>query len=1680
MRGTNVKLRPLYSSYSSFVYEQIPSSSLSSFGYNNNNSGLYNQSIQHDACGVGFIANLKGFHSHSIVREGIEALEHMNHRGAAGAEANSGDGAGIQVALPHEFFKRVAKDELGLNLGERGTYAVGNIFFDQKNFSASAKNDVKAQFDKTLRQFGLIPLGWRVVPTNNSSLGHTAVRSQPLIEQLFVGRPDNMTEEEFERRLWLTRRIPVLSGGVNSSRVRKNVYVCSLSSRTIVYKGMLLGVQLEFYPDLFEKDFESNFAMVHSRFSTNTFPNWAFCQPFRMLAHNGEINTLSANVFNLRSRSYSGLGSPLFEDRMKLALPILPHDNNFSDSQALDNFVELLFLGSNRSLAHSMMMAVPQAWQGNDRLSMEQRAFLQYNSAIQEPWDGPACLTFTDGRQIGAVLDRNGLRPCRYLVTSDDKLVLASEVGVLPSLDAKHIVQKGRLAPGRMLLLDFEKQQIIDDATIKQEVASALPYGKWIQEETILLKSGKDGKDGKVQMRREDEAALLESFGFTQEYLDYILVPMGSEGHEAMGSMGNDAPVAVLSELPHLLYDYAHQNFSQVTNPALDAVRERTVMSLSSYIGGAELPLLADPKPEAVRRLWMESPLLDPIQMKSVRDRHFALSNMTIDTTFPLDATQLWPSLKQVAVRACEAVSSGRADLLILSDRAAGEGRVAIPPLLVAGYVSTELSRAGLLSKTSLIMETGECFDVHHVTALCSFGAAAVHPYMAYVALDRVCGHVADAYGNYRKAVEDGIYKVLAKVGVCTAQSYRNSGLHELIGLGNEVTSACFPYHSSPLGGITFEQIAMETLQRHANGYKRQILGIGSGLLPNPGELHFRSAVDPLLPSEQHLDTPAAIASLQSAARTRSKTDFATFSKEHDVQVSKTTLRGLLEFVESRSPLPLDAVEPAADIVRRFRSGAMSYGSISEEAHKAIGIGMNRMKAQSNSGEGGEDEARWSQTASGDLASSAIKQVASGRFGVTIEYLTYASEIQIKIAQGAKPGEGGELGGAKVTADIARTRMTMPGVGLISPPPHHDIYSIEDLKQLIWDLKNANPHAKISVKLVSKRGVGVIAAGVVKAQADHITVSGWSGGTGSAKFSSIKHCGAPWETGVAETHQTLIANGLRDLVTIETDGHLRNGTDVVKAAILGADYYGFGTAPLIALGCIMMRQCHTGLCPVGIATQDPRLRKMFKGQPEHVVNYFFLVAEEVRTILARLGFRSLSEVVGKTELLRQVLTGRPKADALDLSPLLVKATPWPGISAVTQRQEDARREMVARLDQQMNLKLRKLLGRALPSFISLPISNLNRTVGASLSNDLVKMHGLHTPTLKEDTVTCAFHGHAGQSFGAFLSHGVVLTLEGDANDGVGKGLSGGLISIRPSPAGAIASAPQNNVIIGNACLYGATSGRLFASGQAGERFAVRCSGAHAVVEGCGDHGCSYMTGGRVVILGSIGENFASGMSGGIAYVWDPTGKEREKIVKEHELSEVGERDSLLHSLVQQHLRWTGSPVAQFILSEWEENVQKFVKVFPKEYQRLLNQDEQDRRANEELVLARLKPKGKLHELGATRQYSTVAGPKKAAPARRRPKEPVEAHEADRVSERPSVVESPRKAEGGFMLYNRDERHKKPVGQRIKNWKEIWLPRDEKAVATQAARCMDCGVPFCHDNTGFGCPLGNKGACSSLS
>lgn len=1625
----------------------------------------------------------------------LEILENMHHRGAAGADPSSGDGAGLLVGMPTDFMRRVAQDDLSVTLGGEGSFAVGNVFFAKSRPGDQTKQaSGKRLLDDELKRRGLTPLGWRQVPTDDSGLGVSARVSQPSIEQIFVGKPEQMTVEEFEQRLFLARRVALNHINPNSDQLSPHMYVNSLSSRTITYKGMLLAGQMSFYKDLSAEDFVSGLAMVHARFSTNTFPNWSRAHPYRMIAHNGEINTLRANINAIRIREADFAKGPLGESLMA-ALPTLPV-TGFADSQALDNLIELLAVASNRSLAHVVMALVPSAWHSNPKLTDEQRAFFKYHSSLFEGWDGPALVAFTDGRQIGAQLDRNGLRPCRYYVLHDDRLVLASEVGVLPELDAKLIKKKGRLSPGRMLLVDVEKGTVQTDEDVLRELVAEQPYKQWIDEHSFELPRDSVTEAARTTSKGSDGASLssaalykqLRTFGYTRESIDLLLWPMVTSGGEAMGSMGDDAALACLSERPRPVSHYFKQLFAQVTNPSLDPLREKNVMSIASYVG-PNYPVLSEPSPLAVSRLWLSSPLLSPTDMRALR----ALKQWKIKTIATGFAVSDGPeglraALEAVVEKACTTVEKGSAQAIVLSNvssAACSDTSVPIPALLAVGAVHTALVQRGLRGRVALIAETGDAMFVHDFCTLLGYGCDAVHPTMAYEAMNlKADVKLSTAYANYRTAVEAGIYKVLAKVGISTLQGYKSAACFEALGIASDVIDTCFPTTASPIAGLDFTDLGAEAIARHRSGY---VDPAPIDNLPNPGDFHLRSSLGAEQSVESHINTPAAVHTLQNSARSNSRAAFARFSAEHNANVGKVALRGLLRFkeLEEERRIATSDVLPASEIVKHFRSGAMSYGSISEESHKAIGIAMNRMGASSNSGEGGEDETRWRRSIDGDLASSSIKQVASGRFGVTIEYLSYANELQIKMSQGAKPGEGGELAGTKVTPEIAKTRGCLPGTTLVSPPPMHDIYSIEDLRQLIWDLKNANPQARISVKLVSKTGVGVIAAGVAKAKADHIVISGGDGGTGAAKWTGIKHAGSPWEIGLAEAHQTLVANGLRSLVTLECDGHLRTGADVVKAALLGAQHFGFGTAPLIALGCVMMRVCHTGNCPVGIATQDPELRKFFTGQPEHVVNYFFLVAEEVREILASLGLHSLAEAVGRVDLLEQLDVSQrsSKAAKLDLSPLLQTATVPLGLPSASLRVEEAKREMQQRLDQQLHDTLRGQLGRALPSFLALPIRNIHRSVGASVSNDIVKLHGLH-PDVPEDMVHVQFQGSAGQSFGAFLSKGVCLQLQGDANDGVGKGLSGGTISIAPQPASTFR--PEENVIAGNACLYGATAGKLFLNGIAGERFGVRNSGAWSVVEGCGDHGCSYMTAGRVVVLGDIGHNFASGMSGGIAYVYDPLGVNKPRIVPDNvDLVGVGERDDLLKSLIQQHLKYTASPVAALILSNWEENVSKFIKVFPKEYRRTLRATEAERRQAEAQRLERLTPTaGRVHQIPVrARAYSTST-----SSGRRPTRRLQEAHDDDKKESKskkkkqqhqqqqqvalPTSVETPQK-DTGFMEYGRQAAGYKPARQRVKNFNEIWKPMEAQEIKTQSARCMDCGVPFCHDGNTFGCPLGNK-------
>lgn len=1532
--------------------------------------GLYDPAFEHDNCGVGFIAQIKGVPSHQIVVDSEDLLRRMDHRGACGCEENTGDGSGIMTALPHRFLTAAVKEDLGVDLPEPGRFAVGNVFFPQL---AAERDQCKAAVAKIVAEQGQRLVGWRPVPVKAdlADIGQTARNAEPVIEQLVIEAADGCEGDAFERQVYLIRkRASNLLRTDNSLTQGKLFYVCSLSTKVIIYKGMLTTEQLyKYYPDLMDQTFESHLAMVHSRFATNTFPSWDRAQPLRFMSHNGEINTVKGNANWMYARQ-GVLQSELFKKELPKLFPLVEPD--CSDSGTFDNALEFLLM-SGRSLQESVMMMVPEAWQNHATMSETKRAFYEYHSALMEPWDGPASIVFTDGKYIGATLDRNGLRPSRYYVTHDDRVIMGSEVGVV-DVAPENIKLKGRLQPGRMFLVDFEQGRLIPDGELKEEIATRRPYGDWLSKNRIEL----NDLHPEAESQGFDSARLLErmqAFGFTIETLKFMLLPLIRVEKDPIGSMGNDSCLAVLSDNPRLLYDYFKQLFAQVTNPAIDSIREEVIMSLECYIG-PEQNLLETSEGHA-HRLRLPHPILSNEQLASIKhveqgDGTSDWRTKTIDMTWARsEGTKgLKPALDRICQEAEVAVDEGYA-LIVLSDRESCADKVAVSALLAVGAVHHHLIKTSKRTRVGLVVETGEAREVHHHCLLVGYGADAINPYLAFEALwqarrDNMLDDMADTLGieeagegsshpsadasadgeaydpvtaedhalvkKYRKGVAKGMLKVMAKMGISTLQSYKGAQIFEALGLQDEVVKLCFTGTASRVQGVSFEVIAEEALRRHALGYPVNPSN-SLTVLPNPGEFHWRAE------GERHMWSPKAIADIQVAARGGDKDAYKRFSDHinHDSR-TRCQLRGLLDFKKESNggSIPLDEVQPITEIVKRFCTGAMSFGSISGEAHESLAIAMNRLGGKSNTGEGGEDPARWVPEENGDSRRSAIKQVASGRFGVTISYLTNADEIQIKISQGAKPGEGGELPGKKVDDYIASLRYSTPGVGLISPPPHHDIYSIEDLAQLIYDLKNANREARVSVKLVSEVGVGTIASGVVKGHADHVLISGDGGGTGASPLTSIKHAGLPWELGIAETHQTLMMNDLRSRVVLQTDGGLKTGRDVIVAAMLGAEEFGFSTAPLITLGCIMMRKCHLNTCPVGIATQDPELRKMFKGKPEHVVNYLFMVAEEARGIMAELGFRTIDEMVGRIDCLdASVAIKHWKADGLDLTKLLTPTErPYPDAGSYCTQKQDHGLEKT--------LDLRRILDIAKPAIengksvrAELPIVNTDRTVGTILSNEIAKKYG--EAGLPDGTIHLKFNGHAGQSFGAFLAHGVTLELEGDSNDFVGKGLSGGRVIVYPPASSTFAAEEQ--ILVGNVCLYGATRGEAFLRGRAAERFCVRNSGAQAVIEGVGDHGCEYMTGGRVVILGETGRNFAAGMSGGVAYVHAPDRDafrlncnlgmvELEEVIDEEDVLELKE-------LIEKHQNATGSTIATTILDSWDETLGDFVKVMPTDYKRVL-------------------------------------------------------------------------------------------------------------------------------------------------
>ena len=1501
--------------------------------------GLYDPRHEHDACGVGFVVHIKGHKSHTIVEQGLELLRNLTHRGAVGADPYAGDGAGILIQIPDVFFRKECQT-LDITLPSEGDYAVGMLFLPQDIVSRISCERVITHYTE---QEGCSVLGWRDVPVNNVDLGPTAKKVEPYVRQVFIGRGENCADQTaFERKLFVIRK--QVENAIRDLNLQEgeSFYIPSLSTRTIVYKGMLLANQVgPFYPDLNDELIISAMALVHQRFSTNTFPTWDRAHPFRMIAHNGEINTLRGNMNGMAARRHS-IASKILGDDVHKLWPLIAEGQ--SDSACFDNAVELLVAGGY-SLAHAMMLLIPEAWAGNVLMDETLRAFYEYNAALMEPWDGPAAIAFTDGRQIGATLDRNGLRPARYLVTDDDFVMMASEMGVL-NIPQHKIIKKWRLQPGKMLMIDTVQGRIIDDSELKTELSTRFPYAEWLDKTRILVSK----LPVEVSAMAPDTATLLDrqqAFGYTREDIEFILKPMAETGLEAIGSMGIDAALAILSDRPRMLYDYFKQGFAQVTNPAIDPIREELVMSLVSLIGPRP-NLLGLDEGGTHKRLEVEQPILTNPDLEKIRRIEArsagAFKTKTFTLCYPSDlgASGMEGALEKLYLAVKKAVLEGH-NILILSDRDLGASHIAIPALLATSAVHHYLTAEGLRTKVGLVIETGEAREVHHFALLAAYGAEAVNPYLAFDTLSVVCRELNkvseyEAHKHYVKAISKGLLKVMSKMGISTYQSYCGAQIFNAIGLSEVFLDRYFTGTTSTIEGAGLAEISEETVKRHRLAYGnaplyRNTLDIG-------GEYAYR------VRGETHTWTPATISTLQHATRNNSAEGYAEFCKLIDEQnEALLTLRGLMSLKEEATPIPLDEVEPVTEILKRFATGAMSFGSISFEAHTTLAIAMNRIGGKSNTGEGGELPERFVPLPNGDSMRSAIKQVASGRFGVTTEYLVNADDIQIKISQGAKPGEGGQLPGHKVDAVIAKVRHATEGVGLISPPPHHDIYSIEDIAQLIHDLKNVNPQARISVKLVSEVGVGTVAAGVSKAHADHVTIAGYDGGTGASPMSSIKHAGLPWEIGLAETHQTLVLNKLRGRIAVQVDGGLRTGRDVIIGALLGADEFGFATAPLIVTGCLMMRKCHLNTCPVGVATQDPELRKRFTGQPEHVVNYFFMIAEDVRQWMARLGFRTFDEMVGRSDKLdMQRALSHWKTHGLDFSRVFYKPETDDHTAVYHCEQQDHGLEHA--LDHALIAQAQPALEHQQPVVINTPICNVNRTFGTMLSGEVAKRYG--HKGLPEDTIAIQIKGIAGQSFGAFLAQGISLTLEGEGNDYVGKGMSGGRIAIYPPKECPIK--PEENIIVGNTVLYGAISGACYFNGVAGERFAVRNSGAIAVVEGLGDHGCEYMTGGVVVVLGKTGRNFAAGMSGGVAYVFDQDRKFdslcnlamveleplKEEVPSVEPLTDMTRHDAQrLKGLIENHKRYTGSQKAQEILDHWETYLPYFVKVMPTDYRAAL-------------------------------------------------------------------------------------------------------------------------------------------------
>jgi glutamate synthase (NADPH/NADH) large chain len=1488
--------------------------------------GLYRPEFEHDSCGTGFITNINGHKSNQIIDDALTMLENMEHRGACGCDPETGDGAGILIQLPHEFLMEECSN-LEISLPEPGEYGVGMIFFPK---DSAQKKACRMVITTAIEKLGLIKLGYRKLVVDSMAVGETARQAEPDVEQIFIARPTSIANaDDFERKLFILRRYINKTITETIAGAGEHFYFTSLSCKTIVYKGQVTTYQLrKYYADLTDPRIASGFAMIHSRFSTNTFPSWKLAQPFRLIAHNGEINTLTGNLNWFYSGLKSYASAYFTSEEMEMIMPVI--DNNQSDSACLDNIIEIL-LHSGRSLPHVMMMLIPEAWDGNEQMDPIKKAFYEYHATLMEPWDGPAAISFTDGKLVGAVLDRNGLRPLRYVITNDGRVIAASEAGTL-AIDESTVLRKGRLQPGKMLLIDTEQARIITDEEIKKEITSQQPYGRWLENYKINLSELAEPRLAFASLSEASVFRYQQVFGYSREDLDTIIKPMAVDGKEPVGSMGTDVPLAILSDKPQHLSSYFKQFFAQVTNPPIDPIRERLVMSLATFIGNNGN--LLDEDKMHCHCVVLKHPILKNHQLEKLRSIDTGLFHAkTLQTYFNADGMP--GSLEKGIARLCryaeDAVDDGF-EVLILSDRAIDSEHAPIPSLLAVSAVHHHLIKKGRRGAVGLVVETGDAWEVHHFACLLAFGATAINPYLALSTIETVKNNgsletnldIKTLHKNYVKSVNDGLLKIFSKMGISTLQSYHGSQVFEILGLNKSVVDRYFSGAVTRIGGLGLDEIAREALCKHRIGFSAKA---ADNLLPEGGIYQWKRR------GEAHLFNPTTVHLLQHATRTNDYEVYKNYAKVINEQTEKHfTIRGLLDFAHHREAITLDEVEPAENIMKRFATGAMSFGSISHEAHSLMAIAMNRIGGKSNTGEGGEDEMRYELLPNGDSMRSAIKQVASGRFGVTSNYLTNADELQIKMAQGAKPGEGGQLPGHKVDDWIAKTRHSTPGVGLISPPPHHDIYSIEDLAQLIFDLKNANRAARINVKLVSKAGVGTIAAGVAKAHADVILIAGYDGGTGASPISSVKHAGLPWELGLTEAHQTLVRNKLRSRVVLQTDGQLKTGRDLAIAALMGAEEWGVATAALVAGGCIMMRKCHLNTCPVGVATQDPELRKLFSGKPEHVVNLFRFMAEELREIMAELGFRTINEMVGRVQFLKvKDHLDSWKAKKIDLSGILHPVTNTKGMTLYNSESQD--HGMSDILDWKLVESAKVALEDKTPVFASFDVINVNRTIGTLLSNEISKKYG--SAGLPDNTINYKFKGSAGQSFAAFATKGISFELEGEANDYVGKGLSGAQIAVYQAANATFT--PEENIIIGNVALYGATSGELFIGGMAGERFAVRNSGATTVVEGIGDHGCEYMTGGRALILGKTGRNFAAGMSGGLAWVYNPDNSFAENCNTEMvDLDPLASDDKeQIQALLRKHISLTGSKLAQEILNNWNEASTQFVKVYPKEYKKVL-------------------------------------------------------------------------------------------------------------------------------------------------